>query len=177
MEAKTMTSSGCAVAWRGRLADKTDKGLLSTSTTMGDKDLMDMDASSREEVPSTKHDFHNTFTPHDTWLRLPEHFWMRHPRHRQLLCITEASGRLSIKFPPEEEGFIADPLISPSLWLTLFPSSESEPTELDEGGVYSPPHKRKVLFSFEMEFRTADLPRLKPSMIVDPLIFFEDDDA
>jgi hypothetical protein len=177
MEAKTMTSSSARVAWRGHLADETDEDLLCTSTTMGDKDLMYIDTLSREEVPSTKHDFRDTFIAYNSWMRHQEHFWTTRLRHRQLFYVAEVSGRISIVAPTEEEGQVPDALTSLSPWPTLFPHAEPELGEVEEGGVYSPPHKREVIFSLTMEFQTADLPRLKPSMFIDPLMLPEDDDA
>jgi hypothetical protein len=160
-----MTSSGSAIAWRGHLADETDEALLSTSTTMGDRDLIYVDTPSREEMPSTKYDFRDTFIPCDSWMRLQEYSWTRRLGHRQLLYIAAVNYLLSIKFPPEEECPVADALTSPSSWPTRWQPSEPNPSIWR--GIFSPPHQWKVLISEEIDIKTTTFRRLKPGAIID----------
>jgi hypothetical protein len=175
MEAKTMTSSGYAIAWRGHLADETDEDLLSISTTMGDRDLTYVDTPSREEVPSTKYDFRNTFIPYDSWMRLQGHAWTPQLRYRTLLYIAEVSCLLSTEVPAEEEGLVPDALTDPSSWPTLWQQLEPDPSIWR--GVFSPPHRWKVLVSEEIDIKTTTFRRLKPGAIVDRRTLAREEDA
>jgi hypothetical protein len=83
---------------------------------------------------------------------------------------------LSVEFPPEQSGIATDALTNPHPRPTLRRYFEPELSEPEVGDVYSPAHDREVLFSLEMEFRTADLPRLRAQITLDPLVLAEEED-
>jgi hypothetical protein len=65
----------------------------------------------------------------------------------------------------EDIGFPGDAIASMSPWPKLWQHAEPEPKAWR--GVFFPTYSRKVLFSKTISFRTAELPRWKPQVLID----------
>lgn len=79
------------------------------------------------------------------------------PPEPKLLLIYEATD--------EQLGFPGDAIASMSPWPELWRLEGFEPRPWR--GVFSFTHKHKVLFSKTLSLRTAQLPRLKPHVVID----------
>lgn len=101
-----------------------------------------------------------------------KYFW----RRVGTLGLKYASVRQPFIYEALEEylGFPGEAVASMSPWPDLWERVEPEPTRLR--GVFSHTPHRKVLFSETLKFKTADLPRWKPKVIIGLRTFEEGDD-
>ena len=101
-----------------------------------------------------------------------KYFW----RRAGTLGLKYASGRQPFIYETLEEylGVPGEAIASMSPWPDLWERVEPEPTRLR--GVFPHTSHRKVLFSETLKFKTADLPRWKPKVIIGLRTFEEEDD-
>lgn len=83
------------------------------------------------------------------------------------MMIPGRSGRYVVLFEATEDdlGHPGDVVASMTLWPPLWQHAEPEPRVWR--GVFSPTYPREVLFSQEIEMRTAELPRWRPHITID----------
>jgi hypothetical protein len=65
----------------------------------------------------------------------------------------------------EQIGLPGDTVASTTLWSELWQRPEPDPKVWR--GIFSPPYRRKALFSQSVELRTADLPKWRPHITID----------
>lgn len=173
-----MTSGVQSISWGKRLTEEDDEDLVSTTTTMVDNELTYVVSPGQEaKLAATKwlsnvlciiYSRSSEGSQENISIR-----FISHPRFSQAGPI---GYLLSVESPPEGPGLVTDTLTNPHPWPALRRYFEPEPSEPELGDVYTPAHTWEVLFSLEMEFRTVDLPRLRPKITLDPFVLAEGDD-
>lgn len=78
--------------------------------------------------------------------------------------------------PSSEELFVPPERAVENTSLSIAPWRYPEPDPSVWRGVFSPPHRRKVLFTQQFEFRTTDLPRWRPHICLDPRTLSREED-
>jgi len=83
------------------------------------------------------------------------------------IMVSRRAGRYVILIEATEEqlGHPEDVVTSMTLWPPLW--QHAEPERRVWRGVFCPPYRREVLFSQQVEIRTAELPRWKPHITID----------
>ena len=85
-----------------------------------------------------------------------------------------AKGLLFFEATEDQVGLPGDAVATMSPWPALWRHPEPEPRVWR--GVFSPPYHREVLFSQQVEVRTADLPRWQPRITIDRRTVAREDD-
>lgn len=98
---------------------------------------------------------------------LPEwakYYWWHSPVEQPPASIWYAECPLRFEATQEQLGHPGDAVTSMSAWPDLWQHAEPEPTVWR--GVFSPTYRRKVLFSKPVKFRTSELPRWRPHIVI-----------